>query len=257
MSKKKAKKRYAKKSTSKQVRKKVTGKVRSRNKGKTVKRNKARKAVKKSNPKTRLVSKRKQKPSRKRTVSTKRSTKKAGNKGRNVRSVRKAKKSKATTTRKRKPRKKAVIPKLFIHRNFQKDENGTIIPEYNSILTIEFPDGLSFKNKLDLIQSHPLSELDLMIWKHKPLPRAYMIILRTENPDNPNDEPYERANKLSAPEIMPQIHIIKESILESMIAFQDNYFEYIEGTEGEGLDSDWVYEPKNITGVLIRFFYPQ
>jgi hypothetical protein len=256
--KKLTRKRHAKNTTSKQIRKEAIRKVRRDNKGKAVKRNKPRKAVKESVSKIRLVSKRKQKPGRKGVISVKRSTKKAGNKKRNVRPIRKAKKSKSFASRKRPTKKEQqVFANLIIHENYKKDKDGNTTSELNDFLTIEFDKNTTFAEKIFIIQNHQLDAINIMIDRHRLLPRSYMIILRTENP-NPNEgnTPYERANKISDPTVNPEITTIRQSILELIIGFQDNYFEYVFDSS-EPLDSDWVYNPENISAVIIRFFYAE
>ena len=254
MSKKKAKKRHAKKSKSKPLRKKASSKVRRTNKVKTVKRNSKRKTRKKSIAKTRLVSKRVKKHGRKRINSSRKPAKKGRTKRANKRTNRTVKKTTVTTRRKRTSAKTKKLSKLSIHENFKKDENGKPTEELNNILTIEFDKSLSFKDKIFIIQNHPLDAINLMIQRHRLLPRSYMVILQTEHPTEPSEEPYERANRISDPTVNPEIPVIRQSIIELMMAFQDNYFEYIFESENP-LESDWVYDPSNITAIHIRFFY--
>ena len=248
MAKKSKRKTHAKKSKTKPVRKKTVRTVRRKNKAKTASRNKAGKKPKKLVRKNRVVSKRVKKQPRKRTSNIKRSTTKAKSSSRN----RTTKKTKVSNRRKRNKK----IPKLNIHQNFAKDEQGNLTTELNSILTIEFPANTTFEQKIAAIRNHPLKEIDLMVFRYRLFPRAYMIILQTENPNDPTAEKFERANKISDPTVNPEITTIRQSILELMIAFQDNYFEYVFESENP-IDSDWVYDPENITAIHIRFFYPQ
>jgi len=257
MSKKKSKK-HAKKSKSKPIRKKASTKVRRTNKSTTVKRNKARKRSTKPIAKNRVVSKRKQKQHRKRVNSSRKPTKKARTKRSNKRTNRTVKKTAVTTRRKthraRTNKKHKKLSSVFIHENFKKDENGFLTPELNNILSIEFDKSLSFADKIFIIQNHSLDAINIMINRHRLLPRSYMVILQTENPKDPTSEPYERANRLSDPTVNPDIPSIRQSMLELVMAFQDNYFEYIFESENP-LESDWVYSPENITAIHIRFFY--
>lgn len=116
-------------------------------------------------------------------------------------------------------------------------------------LKIKFTKRQSFKQKIDLINKWNGKEIDYFSERY-PRPIAIQCILTTKK----GRKTFERASRFSD----FSIHIDREYtisfILNFMIAYQDNYIEYIEDTDG-GNESDWVYNPKNIIAITVRFIY--
>ncbi len=122
-------------------------------------------------------------------------------------------------------------------------------------LQIDLSKFKKFQDKINAIRNWSGNGVEYFLNRTKMFPRAFMIILTTykkgKTGGNKNEK-FERANVISPPGMAVNIDNIKKLILEYMIAFQDNYLEYIDGEEE---NSDWVYDPAKIIAVSIRFFY--
>lgn len=138
-----------------------------------------------------------------------------------------------------------------------KDNAGNIIALIGNSIEIDLSAYRTFKEKINAIRLWSGKPLQWFIDRYQMLPRAFQIILRTFKKGKGNT-PHERANRMSPFEMSVNVDNIKSLILEYMVAYQDNFIEYIESNEtGEQLDSDWVYNPAMIKAVIVRFFYPQ
>jgi len=116
-------------------------------------------------------------------------------------------------------------------------------------LRITFTKRSSFKKKIDLINSWDGKEIDYFS-ERTPRPIAIQTILTTKK----GRSKFERASRFSDFSFHIDRYSTHSFILNSMIAYQDNYIEYIEDTD-EANESDWVYNPKNIMAITVRFIY--
>lgn len=120
-----------------------------------------------------------------------------------------------------------------------------------TILKIIFTKHSSFKKKVDLINS--INEWIFEYFTGRvPFPIAIQTILTTKK----RRDTFERASRFSDFDVHISNVYVKSFILNAMIAYQDNYIEYIEDPEEER-ESDWVYNPKNIHAITVKFIYYQ
>lgn len=198
-----------------------------------------------SSRKTTTRSSRKRKPKKKLFKKAVKISKKRNNTGRKA-----AKTSKVSKKNVRVRSEKTTVEGkgLKVTRKTSTDYRG----DKSFFLHIDLKPFKKFKEKINAIRNWSGNGvkhfLDL---KYPMFPRAFMVILITMKKGKGN-EPYERANKMSANDINVDVPNIKNLILEYMVAFQDNFLEYF-GDEQN--DSDWVYDPQKIVGIAIRFFY--
>jgi len=108
----------------------------------------------------------------------------------------------------------------------------------------------TFQNKINELRNFPTKILDYYTIREKGFPFAVQTILTTKM----GTETFARASRFSSYDF----HVDSENTiqfgLESMIAYQDNYIEYIE--DNDTRKSDWVYNPKNIIEITFIFIYP-
>jgi hypothetical protein len=205
--------------------------------------------------KNRKVSK---KSIRKRVPNTRRKSVKASKVSKGSTAIQKPRKSTRKKSAKSKAKRKQTskkkrqkVLKLQFRPRFLKDKDGITTPFFSNEAEIIFEFPSSFQDKINTVLAWDGKELLFYIDREKLFPRAFQIILVTTN----GVEEFDRANRMSAPGTAVIIDNIKNLIIEYMVAFQDNYLEYIDGADTT--DSDWVYDPANILRVIIRFFYPQ
>lgn len=134
----------------------------------------------------------------------------------------------------------------------KKDADGNETRYYNNILKLDLEPGKLEDKLSDIRNWEGKKDVDYYLDKEELFPRAYQIIIETSK----GKETYQRSNKLSDPDKAVTINNIKKDILEKMIDYQDNYFERLEEYGEDDLgDSDWVFNPKKISSIYIRFIY--
>ena len=87
--------------------------------------------------------------------------------------------------------------------------------------------------------------------KQKLLPRAYMIILVTTN----GTDEFDRANKMSGASVSVIASNIKSDIIEHMNDYHDDFINRDDDASMQ--NSSWVFNPNNISAVIVRFFYAE
>lgn len=107
----------------------------------------------------------------------------------------------------------------------------------------------TFQAKINAIINWSGNELKKFINRYSKFPQAVQVILTTKK----GRDTFQRASRISPYDFVVNAETTKKFILEMMIAFQDNYLEYIESDEPR--DSDWVYNPSKIIAITVRFIY--
>lgn len=139
-------------------------------------------------------------------------------------------------------------------------KDGKPTRNYSGVLKLGLSKYKNFDDKVRAVREW--SEESLIKYyqdKRTKLPRGFMIIIRTAKGRKHTDRAFKGIFTLH-----PDLENIRETVLEKMIEFQDQYFEALESA---GLDEDdevkllektqsgWVFDPKQIQAVFIKFFY--
>ncbi len=176
-------------------------------------------------------------------------------KGNKVLEIKNKKKNKGTQRIRKRSRKTKAHPANIYHKII----DGILQPS----MRLELHPG-SFKHKLEQIRNTNLGD-----WKAGALQKyntpenaiAFMIVLQTVNasPDpskGGEDRVFERANKMVF-EIPLFSQTVIKHILSFMVEYQDEFIERVNEEDHEPTNSDWVYDPKRIENIFVRFFYRQ
>lgn len=107
----------------------------------------------------------------------------------------------------------------------------------------------TFQNKIKELLALPEKVLDYYTIREKGFPFAAQTILTTKK----GKDVFARASRFTANDFHVDSANTKQFALESMVNYQDNYIEYIEDSTTRS--SDWVYNPKNIIAITIKFIY--
>lgn len=215
-----------------------------------------------------MAKKRKSKPLKNESKKTPRKARKKTAK--KIRTGNNKKSRKGNSTRKGIPKKKVALSKntrkVPTSKPNSKTKATSNAAKSKSVLRFEFPRDKedkrkagnviiinlpqrSFQAKIKAINNWNGSELKRFVNRFSKFPQAIQVILTTKK----GRDTFQRASKISPYDFVVNVESTKKFILEMMVAFQDNYLEYIEGTEP--LDSDWVYNPSKIIAVTVRFIY--
>jgi len=149
----------------------------------------------------------------------------------------------AKKSKQRRKQKISTIP-LSANKQFNKEA------EITNIMRLDLTES-TFERKLQQVREYDFSLVDFYINKETLLPRAFMLILKTRK----GDEDFERANKMSPPTMAVTRDNVKQETLDFMVEYQDDFLRRFVEEDEEQTDSSWVFDPKMIESIYIRFFY--
>jgi hypothetical protein len=157
-----------------------------------------------------------------------------------------------TNRTKRKRKSESVLP-LVASKQFNSQA------EITNIMRLDLTEP-TFERKLEQVRQYDFALVDFYIEKEILLPRAFMIILKTRK----GNEEFERANKMSPPNMAVTRENVKSETLSFMVEFQDDFLQREFETDPRidsqtdlvnKTDSGWVFDPQNIESIYIRFLY--
>lgn len=129
-----------------------------------------------------------------------------------------------------------------------------------SILRIEFT-VKDYDLKIQQVSHLDQKTLNIYRLRDKLFPRAFMPMLEITY----RGQSIVRANRMSPPGMNTTLFEIVTYCQEFMEDFKTSYFEYLndhpdfeideDDTESQNENSSWVFDPNNVTAILIRFIY--
>jgi len=123
----------------------------------------------------------------------------------------------------------------------------------NNILTIDLQDNKKLQSKIASLNDWPNKETDKFRDKYPDkFPRGYQVILTTKK----GNKEFHQSSKMSFEAVTPEN--VKKAVKESIMEFQDNFFEILNASGDEiTTSSSWVFDPSKVSRVTVRYFYAQ
>jgi len=131
---------------------------------------------------------------------------------------------------------------------FKKAETRTSLK--NNLLTIDLQTNKKLASKIAAINDWSNKETNKFRDKYADqFPRGYQVILTTRK----GRKDFHQMSKISFEAVTPEN--VKKGIKDSIMEFQDKFYEVLEANDGEPTDSSWTFDPSKISRVTVRYFY--